>query len=333
MAKSDWFFELTGFPEETPQQVRSLLELEGSQLRSKVSGRVVECGQLSLPSLAELRQQVGDLGLKPTGEGLQFSELVANVRDLIADLGLAGSLFQVASQFNLLEMTYPSVTPEAGVTRYQDDPTQGPACATAVGGATLYRNYFVPLGGQVGQSEDLQLDCMQDFAAELSPHPLWRMQNGYLMASAKQLAELKGRLAGVSEAEKEWLKGHIRIGWVQNAEVTLAGSGHRVSQAFCSALPISYQAHPLEAWEPFAQWVLEAAYEATLHTGLLNYANTGNPRVYLTMLGGGAFGNPRSWIVAALRQALYRAREWPLEVYLVSYGYPQKELQLLGDWR
>jgi hypothetical protein len=41
----------------------------------------------------------------------------------------AGALFQVASQFNLLEMVSPSVTPEDGVTRYQDDHTQGPACA------------------------------------------------------------------------------------------------------------------------------------------------------------------------------------------------------------
>jgi len=35
--------------------------------------------------------------------------------------------FQVASQFNLLEMTGPSVTPEHGVARYAHDPTQGPA--------------------------------------------------------------------------------------------------------------------------------------------------------------------------------------------------------------
>jgi hypothetical protein len=42
----------------------------------------------------------------------------------------AGALFQLASQFNLLEMTGPEVTPENGVvTIYQHDHTQGPACA------------------------------------------------------------------------------------------------------------------------------------------------------------------------------------------------------------
>jgi hypothetical protein len=37
----------------------------------------------------------------------------------------AGALFQVASQFNLLEMVSPDVTPEQRVTRYESDPTKG----------------------------------------------------------------------------------------------------------------------------------------------------------------------------------------------------------------
>lgn len=39
-----------------------------------------------------------------------------------------GAWFQVASQFNALEMPSPSVTPEQGVTAYVHDRTQGPAC-------------------------------------------------------------------------------------------------------------------------------------------------------------------------------------------------------------
>ncbi len=54
----------------------------------------------------------------------------------------SGALFQVASQFNLLKMIGPSVTPEDGVTRYESDRTQGPACAIAAGAATIYGNYF-----------------------------------------------------------------------------------------------------------------------------------------------------------------------------------------------
>jgi hypothetical protein len=55
-------------------------------------------------------------------------------------------------------MVGPAVTPEHGVTRYKDDPTQGPACAIAAGAATIYRNYFAPVGDGHGQTKERQLD-------------------------------------------------------------------------------------------------------------------------------------------------------------------------------
>jgi hypothetical protein len=48
-------------------------------------------------------------------------------------------VFQVASQFNVLEMVSPDVGPEAGVTGYQHDRTQGPACAMSCPAATVFR--------------------------------------------------------------------------------------------------------------------------------------------------------------------------------------------------
>ncbi len=101
----------------------------------------------------------------------------------------AGALFQVASQFNLLEMIRPGVTPEEGVTRYQHDGTQGPACAIAAGAATIYRNYFAPVGGGHGQTKERQFDGLADlgdclFAAlKLPVASLWRMQNGYALCT------------------------------------------------------------------------------------------------------------------------------------------------------
>ena len=74
----------------------------------------------------------------------------------------AGALFQVASQFNLLEMVSPAVTPEQAVTRYQHDLTQGPACAIAADAATIYRNYFAPVDGSVGQTTERQFDGLAD---------------------------------------------------------------------------------------------------------------------------------------------------------------------------
>jgi hypothetical protein len=65
-------------------------------------------------------------------------------------------------------MTGPSVTPEDGVTRYSSDHTQGPAGAIAAGAATIYRNYFVPVDDQFGQTRDRQLDTLGDVGAALS---------------------------------------------------------------------------------------------------------------------------------------------------------------------
>src|SRR6185295_10700409 len=99
-----------------------------------------------------LRQRVKSAGAAPGR--LKVSLVTGDVRDLHRSPENSGALFQVASQFNLLEMVGPEVTPEQGVTRYQHDHTQGPACAIAAGAATIYRNYFAPVADGEGQTRD-----------------------------------------------------------------------------------------------------------------------------------------------------------------------------------
>ena len=60
------------------------------------------------------------------------------------------------------------MTPEHGVTRYQHDHTQGPACAIAAGAATIYRNYFAPVGGSHGQTTERQFDGLADLGETLA---------------------------------------------------------------------------------------------------------------------------------------------------------------------
>ena len=50
-----WFETLTGFPEESPQQVRENVSVAGQALESHANGKVLVCGQLETPTLAELR--------------------------------------------------------------------------------------------------------------------------------------------------------------------------------------------------------------------------------------------------------------------------------------
>ena len=325
-----WFEKLTGFREDSPDHVRERLFVEGPWLASKANGRRWHYGALEIPTLERLRTQARNLRKRPGA--LRVEEIVADVRDLHLDASNAGAVFQVASQFNLLEMTSPDITPEMGVGRYEFDPTQGPACATACGAGTIYRNYFVDVKGQIGQNARKQIDCLGDLGEALGNEEgsLWEMRNGYCLAPRSGLLRIGEILKGVNEEERERLKGRLRIGIQRDSEVTLPGGGHRVTQAYCSALPVGYSPEPPALWEPFARLILEAAYEATLHAALLEYERTGSPTLYLTLLGGGAFGNDPNWIVESMERALRRCRDCPLNVKIVSFKKPNPALRKLS---
>jgi hypothetical protein len=332
----DWFEKLTGFQEKGYEETRAQLEVSDGQLISRVNGRHYGIGELELPSLTELRRQGADV---PVPGRLKVRNLAGDVRRLHADVEFERALFQVASQFNLLEMTGPSVTPEDGVTRYQYDRTQGPACAMAAGAATIYRNYFVPVGGSIGQTAERQIDALADLHDALavrlgSPKDaLWALENGYALASRERLNAISTVLREKSEAEA--LKGLLRIGIHWDVEVTDAGSpGPLVSQAFCSALPVAYSDASPQDWTLFGRLVLEAAYEATLWAALINASRGASNKVLLTRLGGGAFGNPDAWIDEALTRALELFAGHGLEVILVSYRSPaERALQLEERFR
>jgi hypothetical protein len=47
---------------------------------------------------------------------------------------------------------------------------------------------------------------------------------------------------------------------------------------------------------------------------------TKTPTLYLTLVGGGAFGNKISWILEAIRLCMIKYQNYPLDVKIVSYG-------------
>jgi hypothetical protein len=77
--------------------------------------------------------------------------------------------------------------------------------------------------------------------------------------------------------------------------------------------------------------MLEAAYEATLCAAILNLLGRGTNRAFLTLLGGGAFGNDTDWIISSLERALTLYREWDHEVVIVSYGKSKDYVQQLAE--
>lgn len=315
-----WFEQLTGFKEESPDDVRDNITIEGNCLVLNASSQRFAFGELEISTLAQLKEKSPR---KANYKGqIRVSEIVADVQDLHRQIENTNALFQAASQFNLLEMVSPNVIPEQGVDRYEFDYTQGPACAIACGAGTIYRNYFVKLGEQVGQTANTQVDCLDLMGRELENDQLnlWEMKNGYALADQKGLLTINKKIAQLNEAERENLKGKLKTGIQWDTEVTISETRHKVSQIYCSALPVAYCSAEAMYWEHFARVILEATYESTLYAALINLEKNNSNLVYLTLVGGGAFGNEEDWILESMQKAIRKFKNVPLGIRIVSYG-------------
>jgi hypothetical protein len=77
--------------------------------------------------------------------------------------------------------------------------------------------------------------------------------------------------------------------------------------------------------------VLEAAYEATFAVASTRAEETGNAHLYLTLLGGGAFGNPTGWILDAIRRAMVLYANDSLDVHVVSHGRRSPDVDAVAE--
>ncbi len=324
-----WFEDLTGFKERSGDDVRANLKIKGNAFVSKVNGRKFTFGSLEIPTLKELKEN--SPSPEDFNDHISVSEVVGNVRELHSLKKNENALFQAASQFNLLEMVSPHVTPEDGIDGYENDHTQGPACAISCGAGTIYRNYFVKLDDQIGQTQSKQIDCLDLIGKTLENHKFkfWNMQNGYAMFEEEGLHRLNMNLNQLTSLERETLKEHLKVGIQWNTEVTTSLSGQQVSQIYCSALPVAYSRIESFYWENFARLILEATYESSLYAALINLSKNKSNKVFLTLVGGGAFGNAEHWILESLLKAINKFKNTPLDVRIVSYGVSNPNLKLV----
>lgn len=314
-----WFKNLTGFEEISCKNVKENIIVDGQNFISKVNNRTFQFGELKVVTLEKLRVQFVD---KKFSGKIKVSEIVADVQDLHCNLNNENALFQAASQFNLLEMAGPHIIPEEGVDIYENDFTQGPACAIACGAGTIYRNYFAKINGKIGQTSNNQIDCLYDIGNELGNKELllWEMTNGYALISQKGILNINKQLSKLNDDERAFLKGKLKVGIQWNTEVTLSTKKQKVSQIYCAALPVSYTYIEEFYWESFARIILEATYEATFYAAIKNLETYNSNKVFLTLVGGGAFGNDMGWIIESLVKVIEKFKNVPLDVRVVSYG-------------
>jgi len=320
-----WFRNLIGFEEISPENVRKNIIIEKDKITSKVNGKSFQFGRLELSTLKTLKEKSK---INLYNKELTIKEIVGNVQEFHCNPQNKNALFQAASQFNLLEMINPNINPEKGIDRYENDYTQGPACAIACGAGTIYRNYFVPINNQVGQSWNNQINCLELIEQDLCNEELnlWKMKNGYTLFNQQGILNVDYLINNLNEKQREKLKEKLKIGLQWETEVTISKSKQLVSQAYCSALPVAYSNLKPIYWENFARLILEATYEATLHAALINYEKTNSNKVFLTLVGGGAFGNKIKWITDSMFIAIKKFKNTPLDIKIISYGSSKKSV-------
>ncbi|VWX58674.1 conserved hypothetical protein [Burkholderiales bacterium 8X] len=335
--QKNWFEKLTGFTESKNNYKKNQKQfvVDGKYLHSLVNQKKYLIGRLRLKSLDSLRESCSKIKENPNG--LKFRIVEGDVRDYLGQSKYANAVFQVASQFNLLEMASKNQVPELGITIYAQDKTQGPACAMAAGAATLFRQYCIPMGLEFGQTKDRQINCLADIAEIMKTAiggPVVSMKNGYAQFPKGAATRIETYFANLGESDRKRLMGKLKVGIHGPVEITSdhLESGHAVTQLLCSALPLQDLDGPeKDLLRPFAQLILDATYEATLLAGLANSRKEADSSkiVFLTLIGGHAFGNREAWILSAIRRALLLLANHSLDVRLISYNTPTEALTKL----
>lgn len=339
---ASWFTSLFGFDEETQSaaawsHTRSRFSYAPATGILTAPSGDFHAGRFSTPTLGDVRAAGRALlvaGAPPTltlSHGITNDVLNAHAR------APPGSVFLAASGLNCLEFPGHGGSPMMGVTCYEDDRTQGPACALACAAGTVVRNYFSD------NTPDAQLDCLSSLADAVGDSAActpWVVRAGYILGSSRDgaaaaaaLDVANARVFARGSASRAALRALVRVGVQEDTGVTFASrwaradAALRVTQVYAAALSLGGYKTPRdvpdEAWAPLATLVLEAAYEATLWAGVAAAARAGVPRgsVYLCGLGLGVFGNEPEWVATAIGRAVatLRAEGAALDVHFLHF--------------
>ncbi|MDF1828403.1 MAG: hypothetical protein P1U39_09010 [Legionellaceae bacterium] len=360
---ADDFYRTFGFKEGDFDTTRAALDrmlvrdVHGRPRYFDVPGKGrIDVGTLETPCVTDLREQAmaacaglteqqratlaGHTGGQST-LSLEHGDADKRHRDVRSD----GRVFQLASQFNMLEMCAPTTTPADRITMYAYDRTQGPACTRSTYAALAIRHFFAKVapggrkldGCEVGAGQNLeQFNLLADalnLYTKADGLPYVQVVNGYTESTAADLAEFNRWLDDPSHAQQ--FRDKLRIGIQSNIGVVdqRGLQTHTVSQTFNAALAIGYsRVRPQSLWEPMAKAILQATYEATLLKGVLNNIDRvkrGLPPapIELTKVGGGVFGNQHAWIKNAIVEATKSVLQYnvSLDLQLVGFGAHEAE--------
>eukprot|EP00696_Hemimastix_kukwesjijk_P003265 gnl/Hemi2/14023_TR4762_c0_g1_i1.p1 gnl/Hemi2/14023_TR4762_c0_g1~~gnl/Hemi2/14023_TR4762_c0_g1_i1.p1 ORF type:complete len:489 (-),score=118.10 gnl/Hemi2/14023_TR4762_c0_g1_i1:73-1509(-) len=308
-----YFCHLFGFNETVPAVAANIQTFTDSsglvQLRSMKNNQVYQVGQFATRTIDSFALPTGNRGRGTfslvVGRGGSTKDLhLVDVHGQQADPENCGATFQVASNFNCLEFVSEHDTADRGISCYVWDMTQGPAASVSAAPATLYRNYFVPhtVNGKnyVGQLEE-EINLLHN-----SPIPV---RHGYVQLRKDDRAALSALHMDFRDVAK------LEVGVQSRAQVVF-GTRRRffevchsktqvVNQVFTAAMNVAGMSNttdPIVA--NIACMLLRAAYRGTILAACERAVDcagmAGANKCFLTLIGGGVFGNSFSWIVDAI---------------------------------
>eukprot|EP01089_Gocevia_fonbrunei_P018558 TRINITY_DN6303_c0_g1_i1.p1 TRINITY_DN6303_c0_g1~~TRINITY_DN6303_c0_g1_i1.p1 ORF type:complete len:489 (-),score=94.01 TRINITY_DN6303_c0_g1_i1:24-1490(-) len=228
------------------------------------------------------------------------------------------ALFQVASNFNGVEATSEKSSPEERnfTYRYIFDPTQGPAASISAGAAAITRVHapFYTLSTKSTSPDSWKQKTSKqvNFLENLSEH--FPIRNGYVLFSGNEPGKFPENLTKLEWAELLELSS---VGYHKDSQVvfgskTSNGDSYNlvkdddqvIDQVFCAAVNINqgdsgrFNKRQNNA-EQKCKFILDSAYEGSYMSAIKH----GKKKLFLTLIGGGAFGNNKAWIYEAILKA------------------------------
>jgi len=221
------------------------------------------------------------------------------------------AVFQVASNFNGVEPISEEFTPSLPdfTEKYYLDFTQGPAASVSTGAAAIARVHApfaersIPIS-EWCQTKSRQLNTLENLKQQFP------ITNGYVTFTGEEPA-----FPEHNSLEYQQLMWKVSICYHRRCQVT---TGHRnqnilekvhdfnqtIDQVMCAAININQGLNGIingrcSDIETRCRFLLEVAYHATYLTAMVNHRS----HIYLTLVGGGAFGNKKEWIYDAILSA------------------------------
>lgn len=367
--RENWFSEVFGFNEipfathkDSFHVKKNPKPTESEHILMTVKGTEIDVGVFRYMSVEDLLKTATSnpstmsvFGFDP--KNLKYYTMTSPAHMVHMTPSYSGSIFQVASQFNALEMADPDITPQVGITNYWNDKTQGPVCAMVCPFGTLYRNYFcMPADGKQPEDKSVNDNPQTGIDAavagsvndqintltELMKIPQFtnlRFQNGYIFVKDK--GQLDAINTYLSTPENFWTA-MMAIKYVIQEDTPVVdvttGDGkildQIVSQIYCSAYPVSYSTDidPVTKAPPrvpgttakdyalLSSMILHAVYYSTLAYAVTRItSDETRKKVFLTRVGGGVFKNEVSLIDNAIYNAVSHFIAYPIDVYVVEY--------------